>query len=339
MDQSQGHGVLFDLFESSGIALVGLDGDNRILHANPNLGTYLDLDPAALVGKDARALAPALRSAEFWASFPGTFYCLAPGPHSLMLTISRPLRSPGGGGLARAIILRPYSLEREFGRMRVCLNNYLAHEIASHLNSVGIASEFITEPELRESRQTREAFITTFRHDLSDLNTLFVQLLETGEPLVLPSRVARARLDWKALCEDLTAKIRGLANERSVSLSCSLAPHLAGPEGDYHWLYLGLFGVLAHALRSAPALSEVTVACQRAGGGIQTQVALRCGEDDALAPWPPPALFPLDEGNPRIGRLEISDLAVTRTIFLLHGGELLRERSGDRVVYTVVLPA
>ena len=56
-------------------------------------------------------------------------------------------------------------------------------------------------------------------------------------------------------------------------------------------------------------------------------------------PWPPPALFALDDAHPRIGRLAIEELAVIRAIFLMHGGDLCVARLPDRTEYTVTLPA
>jgi signal transduction histidine kinase len=340
MDEAQGTRLIFDLFESSGIGLVGLDDDGVIVEANQNVGVYLGLAPAEVLGQRATILRPAIRSREFWDAFPGTFYCLAPGPQNLLLIVSRKLAADAHGArIKRAIILRPYSLEREFARMRVCLNNYLAHEVASRLNSIGIASEFIAEPELRDNVSTREAFIATFRHDVEELNTLFVALLETAEQLALANRVARTPVDWRSLVEDLVAKIRGLASDRSASLSCTLPPHLPSPSGDYHWLYLGLFGVLAHALRSAPALTEVTVEARGTANAVETVVVVKRGDQPSLGTWPSPALFPLDDQHPRIGRLEIDEVAVTRAIFLLHGGDLRATETADSVEYSVVLPA
>lgn len=338
MDQTPGTRIIFDLFESSGIGLVGLDAYDTVVSANQNVGLYLGIEPGELIGHNASIMRPGIRSAEFWSVFPATFYCLVPGPHSLLLIVSRRLGPEHDPVLRRAIIMRPYSLEREFSRMRVCLNNYLAHEVASRLNSVGIASEFITEPELHESLQTREAFISTFRHDVSDLNTLFVQLLETAEQIALPNRVARSPVDLRALLEDLASKIQGLASERSAGLSWTLPPHLPHTSGDYHWLYLGLFGVLTHALNVAPALTEVTIGAAARHDRVETVVTVRTAPDAEAAPWPPPALFPLDEAHPRIGRLAISDLAVMRAIFLMHAGELSVTRLPDRTEYTVTLP-
>lgn len=331
--------IIFDLFESSGIGLVGLDDAGKIIAVNPNAGLYLALDAEALIGRDVSALRPGIRSAEFWDAFPGTFYCLAPGPHNLLLIVSRQLGPEHDPVLRRAIILRPYSLEREFGRMRVCLNNFLAHEVASRLNSIGIASEFIADPELRENVQTRAAFLTSFRHDVSDLNTLFVQLLETAEQISMPTHLARIPVDVRALIEDLAAKIQGLASERSAGLSPVLPPHLPCTAGDYHWLYLGFFGVLTHALRAAPALTEVALSAAAAAGRVETVVTVRRTGDDGNAAWPPPALFPLDDAHPRIGHLAIEELAVIRAIFLLHDGELSVAHLPGRTEYTVTLPA
>lgn len=330
--------IIFDLLESSGIALAGLDAGGRIVRANPNLGLYLDVDAGELVGREASAaLRPLIRSEEFWSGFPATSYALVPGPRCLLLVVTRGLRGRGTDGLRRAVILRPYSLEREYGRMRVCLNSHLAREIAAHLNSVGIASELITDPELRESRQSRAAFLSTFHHDVSDLNTLFVQLLETAEPLALPNRIAPARLDWKALVEDLAAKLRGLASERGVALALALPPRLPSPSGDYHWLYLGLYGVFAHVLRTAPPLGEVALSARARRGRLES--ILTAPSEERPAPWPPPARFALEEAHPRIGRLQVSELAVMRAIFLLHGGDVERREAGGRVTYTASLPA
>ncbi len=338
MDQTPGANIVFDLFESSGIGLIGLDADNRIRAANKNVGIYLGFEPDEIIGHDVSILRPGIRSAEFWSAFPSTFYCLAPGPENLLLIVSRRLDQKHSPRLRRAIIMRPYSLEREFGRMRVCLNNFLAHEVATRLNSISIASEFITEPELRENLKTREAFVTTFRHDVADLNTLFVQLLETAEQLAMPNRVVRMPVDWCALVEDLTAKIGGLASELSVGLTCRLPPRPPSPSGDYHWLYLGLFGALAHALRRASALSEVTLTVHAHGERLETLIEVQRGERAQAAAWPPPALFPLDDARPRIGRLAIEELAVTRSIFLLHAGDLRIEHAGERTEITITLP-
>ncbi len=339
MEQTPGTRIILDLFESSGIGLVGLDADNTVVGANQNVGHYLGLEPAELIGRDVSALRPGIRSPEFWSAFPGTFYCLAPGPHNLLLIVSRRLGSEHDSVLRRAIILRPYSLEREFGRMRVRLNNYLAHEVASRLNSVGIAGEFITEPELRENLETRAAFISTFRHDVSDLNTLFVQMLETADQIAMPHRVTPAPVALGGLIEDLVSKIQGLAGERSASLSVTLPPRLPPASGDPQWLFLGLFGVLTHALQAAPALTEVTVAASADDGQLEVVVAVRGIREEDATPWPLPALFPLDDASPQIGRLALDDLAVVRAIFQLHGGELRIGRGADRTEYTVTLPA
>ncbi len=338
MEQTPGTRIIFDLFESSGIGLIGLDAGNTIVAANGNVGVYLGLEPDELIGNDASILRPGIRSSEFWGAFPATFYCLAPGPHSLLLIVSRRLGPEHDPVLRRAIIMRPYSLEREFGRMRVSLNNYLAHEVASRLNSVGIASEFITEPELRQREPTREAFISTLRQDVRDLNTLFVQLLETAEQVAMPNRVARSPVDLRTLLEDLAAKIQGLASERSACLLWTLPPRLPFTSGDYHWLYLGLYGVLTHALRAAPALTDVTLTARPDEGVVTTVIAVRRGAHTMDVPWPPQALFPLDDSHPRINRLAIEELAVIRGIFLLHGGELRIAPSADRTEYIVTLP-
>lgn len=338
MDQMPSKHSFIDLFESSGIGLVGLDADNRILTANRNAGLYLDLEPAGIIGHDVSVLRPGIRSTEFWAAFPGTFYCLAPSAQSLLLIVSRRLAPEHEPALRRAITMRPYSLEREFGRMRVCLNNSLSHEVASRLNAIVLANEFMTDPELDGNSPTRDCFRTAFGQDIAALSTLFVQLLETAEQLAMPTRVVCTPLNWKALVVDLVAKICGLARERSIGLTCDLPQHLPSASGSYHWICLGLFTVLVHALRHAPKLAGVTIAIREDDGRILTVIAVPRSESEPEPSWPPPTLFPLDDAHPRIGQLSIDDLAVSRSIFLLHAGDLQVTRAGVRIEYTVTLP-
>ena len=77
MEQTPGTRIIFDLFESAGIGLVGLDADDTIVAANRNVGLYLGIEPGELIGHHASFMRPGIRSAEFWAAFPATFYCLA----------------------------------------------------------------------------------------------------------------------------------------------------------------------------------------------------------------------------------------------------------------------
>ena len=54
--------------------------------------------------------------------------------------------------------------------------------------------------------------------------------------------------------------------------------------------------------------------------------------------WPPPSLFYLPEEDPRIERMALTDLALSRNIFLLHRGDVRLEEKGEVLRLHLQLP-
>ena len=341
MDSSMKDLSYFHLFDSAGVGVAALNGENVVLEANDSFLRYLDLDSGEIMGKEVTVLKEVIVTSHFWRSIEAreTFYCLVPGRNFLLLTTSRGYTSPSRPDIRRIILLRPYSLERDFIRMRSRLNQNIALEIRSQLNSVAIASEIILQPELQDNEGTKELFLSTFFENITDLGKSFNELQEVVEPIPFPNRVRAVDLDWRGLLTDLLAKVRGLASERNVSLVSDLSTNLPTARGDYHWLTLALYAVLDHLVAAAPPLGEVQVACHAAEGAIETTIRLAEFENSSPAAWPPTTLFPLPEDNPRISRMEFTDLALSHSIFRLHGGELLKGNEEGALTMRIRLPA
>jgi hypothetical protein len=334
-------GTDFHLFDSAGVGLVGVSAEGTIRHTNASLLRYLEVEPDGILGKETGVLKPSLTSPDFWEGLAGEdpFYCLIPARHHLLLALCRKYSGPSAEAVEKVVLLRPYGLEREFIRMRSRLNQNIVLEITSHLNSVAIAGEIILQPELQDDETTRKRFLSTFFGDISGLGELFAELQEIAEPIPFPNRVRPTPLDWKSLVADLLHKIRGLANDRNVSVESDLPEHLASVQGDYHWLYLALYGVLNHAAAEAPVLGEIRVACREHDGSVETTIEYSSDEILVDPSWPPPTLFTLSRDNPRIGKMEISELALSRSIFNLHNGDLEKRESPGKVTFVTRLPA
>jgi hypothetical protein len=331
----------FQLFDSAGVGLLGIDGDNRAVEANESFLRYLDVEADEIVGEEISRLETIISLPGFWRSLLAreTFYSLVPARNFLLLAVSRNYPEPSPEKVKRILLVRPYSLEREFVRMRSNLNHNVALEIRSHLNSVTIASEIILQPELQVDETTKKRFLSTFFKDVTDLSTLFSEMQEIVEPIPFPNRIHRLALDWKGLVTDLLSKVRGLASERNIFLTSDIPSHLPTIEGDYHWLYLGLYGAINHLVTAAPPLAGVRISCHASEGSIETTIRIPRPEKPPSDEWPPPILFPLPEDNPRIGKMLFSELALARTIFLLHRGELDRAEEDDSLALRVTLPA
>jgi hypothetical protein len=330
----------FNLFDSAGVGIVGIGGQNRILQVNDSLLRYLDIEREKIVGREIETLQEGIFSNSFWDAIAGErpFYCLVPGTNHLLLTICREYTGKENGGIRKILLLRPYGLEREFIRMRSRLSQNAVLEISSRLSSVAIAGEIILQPELQEDETTRRRFLSSFFKDITDLSELFNELQEIAEPIPFPNRIHFAPIDWKGLVSDLILKMTGLTNERNLSMASELPSALPSPRGDYHWLYLALFTMIDHAVNSASPLSEVRVSGSGGESRLETVVEYTGEEEAESQEWPPPTLFPLADGETRIGKMALTDLALSRSIFLLHGGSVDREESGQDRRLRIELP-
>jgi hypothetical protein len=337
---NKGDGTDFHLFDSSGVGLIGISEDRVIRHTNSSLSYYLDAKPDDILGQEVSVLGQSLVSEDFWSGFATDkpFYCLLPGSQHLLLTHCLNYAGPSEETVRKVILLRPYGLEREFIRMRSRLNQNVVLEISSHLSSVAIAGEIILQPELQENETTRGRFLSTFFRDITDLSELFTELQEIAEPIPFPNRVRPAALDWKGLVTDLLIKMRGLANERNVSVENGLPGHVSPVQGNYHWLYLALYEVLNQAVAEAPTLGEIQVSCAENNGTVATKIEYLLEESPAEPSWPPQTLFELPEDDPRIGKMALSEMALSRSIFLLHKGDLEKTENRGKVTFTARLP-
>lgn len=331
----------FRLFDSAGVGLAGLDENNVILQVNDTLTRYLEIEAASALGQNASVLADTAASPEFWRRLTekGSFYALIPGRHHLLLGTALAHTDPSASAVSRMVLLRPYSLEREFMRMRSRLNQNVAFEISEHLSSLAVAGEIILQPELQQDETTRERFLQAFLGDIQDLSGLFNELQDIAEPVPFPNRVHFVRVDYKSLLADMIAKMNGFVAEKNVSVSHSLLAEIPSVEGDRHWLSLALYGILAEVLGSAPALEEVAVNCTAGERSIETTVSVPGTLEGAgEAEWPPRTLFPVPAGETRLGPMKFTALAVSRCILLTHGGDLTLQQTEEGDQLTVSLP-
>ncbi len=340
MSEHEREDITFQLFDAAGIGVAALDDKGVLLKVSDSFVRYLDIPGSGLAGTPFRDFVEAIASAEFWSALegPGSFRCLVPSRHHLLLTTCRHFPDAPQPQAARMVLLRPYSLEREFIRMRSRLNTNIVLEISERLSSVAVAGEIILQPDLHEDESTRSRFLSSFFRDVKDLGELFHELEEIAEPIPFPARIRPVPLDWKGLAADLMEKMKGLSSEKNVSLAIDLPDHLPEVRGDRQWLTLGLFGILQHAVMETFPLGEVQVLCRNGSGFLETSVLYQPADGTGSGVWPPQTLFPVSEDRPSAGKLDLTDLALSLGIFQLHRGELRREEGHDPASLIIRLP-
>ncbi len=340
MDRSQEDHIPFPFLDLAGVGLVGCDREHHIRVANSSALRYLDQNLDDITGQEITVLKAMVQSPEFWEGIfsPLPFYCIAPARDHLLLLTSQSFPHPSQGAFQNTLLLRPWSLEREFIGMKSRLSRNLNLEIGSRLNSIGVASEIILEPELVRNHSARSRVLSIFTQDIRGLSNLFSEVVEITDLAALSGRMRRNRLDWQSLVSDLLKKMEGLAGDRSISLTKNLPSTLPSPLGDYHWLYLALFGVMHHLLFHTPPLSEIKLTSRVAADTLETTILFPPPEAPEGIIWPPLTLFPIDEKKPGFPASLLSDLAISRSILRLHQGELQLERGDSQLSLRFTLP-
>ena len=235
-------------------------------------GVYLGVEPE----RAPRAARPVLRPASARrSSGPPSRHLLLPRPRpeepaADRLAPPRPGARPGAAPRAHHAPLQPRARVRPDARLPQQLprpRGRLAAELDRHRQRVHHRARAAREPadarrlhlDLPPRRRRPEHALRAAARDR--------RAARAAQPR--GARAGGLEGPWSRTSPRRSAAWRASAASRSPA---TLPPHLPSPSGDYHWLYLGLFGVLSHALRAAPALTEVTArGARRRRRGVETR--------------------------------------------------------------------
>jgi signal transduction histidine kinase len=214
-------------------------------------------------------------------------------------------------------------LERTDHQRRQLLTD-VTHELATPLTSIRGYVETLLDPGVPKTPEERTAYLHEVLEESKRLDRLIAELFELArlEAGAMPLRPER--LDWMALCRNMTRRLGPRFAEAGLALSWTGSAEPAWVHADGRRLEQVVENLLVNALRYVPSGGSVTLSLERSGKGFRLSVS---DDGPGIAPEDLPHVFERfyradaarTQGGTGLG------LAIVREIVTQHGGTVRAE--------------
>lgn len=251
--------------------------------------------------------------------------------------MSEPVRDAAGAVIARGVLFRDRTSEREIAALKSDFLSTVTHELRTPLTSIkgslqlvmGKAALSPIERELLDISLKNTDRLIRLINDILDISQL-----EFGKIDLTFATTATA-----PLIEEAVGGLRAYAAGRDIAIGCEIEPNLPAIEGDRDRLIQVLTNLLSNAVKFSPAGGRVLVRAGRADGHIAIAirdwgVGIRATDQDRLF-----------QRFHRVHRRNSEEpgtglgLAISKAITERHGGRITVEsRESEGSTFTVFLP-
>jgi signal transduction histidine kinase len=239
------------------------------------------------------------------------------------------------GRLAQAFSVMAGKVGEAHAQMRSLVGG-VSHDLKTPLTSILGFSQALRDGAVEDEAERRRLSGVLYE-EAARLNTRLNDLLLLSELDSGQAMLQREEVDLGAQAEATLARLRPGFEERSLAVSAEIAPGVVA-SADPAKLERVIENLLDNARKHAPAGSTVGLRAWHEGGAAVLSV-----ENGApgLQPEEVPRLF---ERFYRRNRARTSDgsglgLSIARDLVQLHGGTLEAELAGERLRFSVRLPA
>lgn len=266
--------LLGRILESMREGVLVMDGEHRILLANPSLREMLLLD-SDVVG---RSTIEVIRNAELQSIVEKALVASEPmvgeiglgglKPRRLMVHASRLSGEP------RALVLVLFDVT-EMRRLETIRRDFVAnvsHELRTPIASVRSAAETLRMAMERDPNAATQ-FIDIIERNGRRLGDLVDDLLDLSKVEAKEFRLKLEAIDLSAMCEKTVAPFAERASSRRIRLAVEIPKTLAPVSGDKSAFDRILTNLVDNALKYSPDGASVTVGAREAGHKLQVLVS------------------------------------------------------------------
>jgi two-component system phosphate regulon sensor histidine kinase PhoR len=266
--------LLGRILESMREGVLVMDGEHRILLANPSLREMLLLD-SDVVG---RSTIEVIRNAELQAMVEKAVATTAPQVGEVEVGGLKPRRllvhAARLSGEPRALLLVLFDVT-ETRRLETVRRDFVAnvsHELRTPVASVRSAAETLRMA-IQSDPSAAAQFIDIIERNGRRLGELINDLLDLSRIEAKEFRLTVEPLDLAGVCEKTLATFAERASSRGIRLAAAVPTSLPRAAGDANALERVLTNLVDNALKYCPEGSSVTVAAREQGGKLQVTVA------------------------------------------------------------------
>lgn len=333
--------LLGRILESMREGVLVMDGEHRILLANPSLREMLLLD-SEVVG---RSTIEVIRNAELQAMVEKAIAASEPAVGEIEIGGLKPRRllvhAARLSGEPRALVLVLFDVT-EMRRLETVRRDFVAnvsHELRTPVASVRSAAETLRVAVVHDAKAATQ-FIDIIERNGRRLGELIDDLLDLSRIEAREYRLSVESLDVAALAETTLAAFADRASSRKMDLSVQIPAELPRAAADPNAVDRVLANLVDNALKYCPEGASITVKAQTAGGKIQVLV---CDTGTGIDPKHLPRLFErfyrADPGRSRdMGGTGLG-LSIVKHLVEAMGGEVSVESAlGKGSTFAFTLP-
>lgn len=215
----------------------------------------------------------------------------------------------------------------------------ITHELATPLTSIRGYVETLLDPAVETTHDERLAYLRDVRDESLRLDEMIGELFELARLEAGATPLKRVRLDWTALCRNITRRLEPRFHEAGLELAWDGEPQAAWVKADGRRIEQVVENLLSNALRYVPSGGHVWVSLVRVASPAGMRQRLVVSDDG-----PGIAADDLPHVFERFYRAEAArsmggtglGLAIVAEIVRQHGGEVRAERREPRGAAFVV---
>lgn len=237
-------------------AVLVVNGEGRVLLANPAVQTMLKLDPAAITGERLldSVTDPRLREL-FTDPQPDLVEIALPDDGGAAQASLAPVVSDYGESIGWAAVFRDITLFKELEQMKNEFVNTVSHDLKNPITSIKMGAELLerTGSLSAEQHEMQQRILRTADY----MNELVSDLLDLGK-IEAGINMDRASLDLAQLAANAAEQVRANARdkEQTLTVSASARPSILGDRGRLLQVFLNLIG---NAIKYTPRGGEIEV--------------------------------------------------------------------------------
>ncbi|MFZ5642384.1 MAG: two-component system histidine kinase PnpS [Bacillota bacterium] len=325
--------------------VVAVDGEGRVLLANPVVVKALNISGESIIGKDIvgvirhldfeNSLKTALKNQQ---ELKKEIQVLTPDPRYYK-AIFTPLKGTYRGGVVA--ILRDITERRQIDQMRAEFIANISHELRTPLTSIKGFLETLQDGAV-DDRETAARFLGIINTETDRMTRLIGDLfslsnIESGK--VVPTR---ENIDIPAVIEKVFNIFSHAADEKGINLVSKLPGDFPVITGDGDMITRVFINLVDNAIKYSPGGGDVTVDGEVSGkaGEVGISVADRgMGIPEECLPRIFERLYRVDKARSREYGGSGLGLAIVKHIVDAHHGRIeVRSRVGQGSTFKVYLP-
>ena len=340
--------VLQAVLESMSDAVVLVDGDARLIHANRNFGRLIcpEAEPAitphpgtafdAVVAAAPPGLLPELqRLGQALSGQESQLMMAYAGRHYLAILFD--VNTPDGERIGHGGLIRDVTHEYEIEQMKDSLISVAAHEFKTPVTALRMRVESLLREDAHWSEEFRQELLSGMRDDVGALQTLISDWLDIAR---IESGSLRLSIEEVAIEEVIQSAVDAARIYGVFDLTLQIGPELTAPV-DEQRLRQVLINLLSNAIRycdrtpdivieaTRSAMDELTISVRDNGIGIAATDLEQVFE----------RYYQVQRGNVRRPGGTGLGLAIAKGIMTAHGGRIeVSSEPGCGSVFRLVIP-